>query len=129
MHQKVSFNTTSYSAESSWIQTQTYFIQTSSSGGTCSSACINTTISSYDSHVHRKRCTITDRQTVRAKQNIVRKSLSNEIKRLTQGVREIKGNDAMVFIPKNQVPTGKKVAYANMTCGIRSTKEESIESG
>jgi hypothetical protein len=52
------------------------------------------------------------------------KSLSNELGRLTQGVREVKGTDAMEFIPFHQVPKNKKVAYANMVCDHRPHKTE-----
>ena len=37
-------------------------------------------------------------------------SHSHELGRLAQGVREIKGNNAMLFIPRKLVPKNKKVA-------------------
>ena len=52
------------------------------------------------------------------------KSLSNELGRLSQGIRNITGNNAMTFIKKNEVPLGKKVAYANMVCDHRPLKTE-----
>ena len=52
------------------------------------------------------------------------KSLSNELGRLTQGIRNIVGNGAMEFIKISEVPKGKKVAYSNMVCDYRPTKEE-----
>ena len=51
-------------------------------------------------------------------------SLSNEIGRLAQGIRDIKGNNAIIFIPKHKIPKGKKVAYANMVCDLRPLKKE-----
>ena len=35
-------------------------------------------------------------------------ALSNEIGRLSQGIRNIKGNDAVEFIPISEVPSNKK---------------------
>ena len=55
-------------------------------------------------------------------------SMSNELGRLTKGVRNVTENDAMDFIPLKQVPLNKKVAYANMVCGIRPHKTENTES-
>ena len=55
-------------------------------------------------------------------------SMSNELGRLTKGVRNVAGNDAMDFIPLKQVPLNKKVAYANMVCDIRPHKTENTES-
>ena len=52
------------------------------------------------------------------------RSLSNELGRLTQGIGNIQGNDAMDFIKHTMVPKHKKVAYANMVCDIRPTKAE-----
>ena len=40
-------------------------------------------------------------------------SLSNELGGLAQGVQEIKGNNAILFIPDKLVPKNKKVAYAS----------------
>ena len=50
-------------------------------------------------------------------------SLSNEIGRLAQGIRDIKGNNASIFIPKHKIPKGKKVAYANMVYNLRPLKK------
>ena len=52
------------------------------------------------------------------------KSLSNELGRLTQGVRDVGSNGAMIFIHKNKVPKNKKVTYANMVCNFQPTKQE-----
>ena len=51
-------------------------------------------------------------------------TLSNEIGRLSQGVRDIKGNNALTFIPYHEIPRSKKVAYANMICDHRPLKTE-----
>ena len=51
-------------------------------------------------------------------------STSNEIGRLAQGVRDVKGTDTIEFIPKSEVPKDKKVAYCNMICDYRPFKDE-----
>ena len=51
-------------------------------------------------------------------------SVSNEIGRLAQGIRNVAGNDAMVFIHKHEVPHNKKVTYANMVCDVRPKKDD-----
>ena len=51
-------------------------------------------------------------------------SLTNELGRLSQGINNIEGNNALIFIPKSEVPWGKKVAYANMICDYRPLKKE-----
>ena len=51
-------------------------------------------------------------------------SLSNELGRLSQGVRDIEGNNALMFIKKSKIPPHKKVAYANMVCDHRPLKKE-----
>ena len=53
-------------------------------------------------------------------------SLSNEIGRLAQEIRDVKGNNAINFIPKNTIPRGKKVAYANMVCDLRQFEKGKI---
>ena len=55
---------------------------------------------------------------------IWRRSVSNEIGRLAQGIQDIKGNNAMQFIKKSDVPKHKKVTYANMVCDIRERKDD-----
>ena len=49
-------------------------------------------------------------------------SVSNELGRLAQGIRNVKGNDVIEFIQKSEVPKNKKVAYANMVCDFRPMK-------
>ena len=51
-------------------------------------------------------------------------SLSNELGRLSQGVRDIKGNNSLTCIHKQDVPHDKKVAYARMVCGYKPLNEE-----
>ena len=50
--------------------------------------------------------------------------MSNELGRLTQGIRHITGNNVMDFIPKSLVPSHKKVTYANMVCDYRPSKPD-----
>ena len=59
------------------------------------------------------------------------RSLSNEWGRCCQGLRktrtisdQIAGNDTMVFILPHQVPSGRKVTYANFVCTMRPGKTE-----
>ena len=49
-------------------------------------------------------------------------ALSNEIIRMSQGTREVKGNDAIHFVPRSSINKYKKVAYANMICDHRPLK-------
>ena len=51
-------------------------------------------------------------------------SVSNEIGRMAQGIRNVKGNDVLVFIPCHEVPVNKKVTYGNMICDFRPLKLE-----
>ena len=51
-----------------------------------------------------------------------KESVSNEIGRISQGVRNVKGNNFLVFIPRHKVPANKKVTYGNMICDFRPLK-------
>ena len=51
-------------------------------------------------------------------------SVSNEIGRMAQGIRNMKSNDVLVFIPRHEVPVNKKVTYENMICAFRPLKLE-----
>ena len=58
-------------------------------------------------------------------------SLSNEFRRLVQGVKKnryhkdyVKGTKTIFFIPKHKVPVGAKVTYANLICDLRLLKPE-----
>ena len=55
-------------------------------------------------------------------------SLSNEIGRLAQGIRNVKGNDVVDFVSISEVPRNKKVAYANMVYYHRPLKQKNVES-
>jgi hypothetical protein len=61
---------------------------------------------------------------LRQNPEIWNKALSNEIGRLAQGVRDVKGNDALDFVHLSTIPKNKKVAYANMVCDHRPLKTE-----
>ena len=52
------------------------------------------------------------------------KSLSNELGRLTQGVRDIVGNDAMDFIPCHEVPKTKRWHTPTWYVTINLTKSK-----
>ena len=47
--------------------------------------------------------------------------------RLSQGVRDIEGNDVIDFIQFSDVPTDRIVTYSNMVCDIRPLKKEKFE--
>ena len=51
-------------------------------------------------------------------------SVAREIGRLAQGIFKVKGNNAIDFIPKSEVPKNKIVTYANMVCDFRPRKED-----
>jgi len=51
-------------------------------------------------------------------------AVSNEIGRLSRGIRDVVGNNAMEFIPRELIPKNKKVTYANMVCDERPLKTE-----
>ena len=56
---------------------------------------------------------------------IWKSALSNELGHLSNGVGgRIAGTDTIAFIHKNNVPSGKKVTYANMVCDHRPLKSE-----
>ena len=55
---------------------------------------------------------------------IWQQATSNELGRLAQGVQNTEDNDVIDFIYKSDVPTHKKVIYANMVCDFRPLKSE-----
>ena len=61
---------------------------------------------------------------LRDKPEIWIQSVSNELGRLTQGIADVHGNDAMEFILKSKVTSHKKVIYANMVCDVRPKKDD-----
>ena len=59
------------------------------------------------------------------RKNIWQQAVTNELGRLSSGIPgKIKGTKAMRYIHKNEVPTGKKITYANMVCNFRPLKNE-----
>ena len=50
--------------------------------------------------------------------------MCNELGRLSQGYKSIKGNDIIFFILKSKIPKGKRVTYARIVCTIRSQKSK-----
>ena len=51
-------------------------------------------------------------------------ALSNELGRLSQGIRDIEGNDVIDFVTFDEVLKNRIVTYANMVCDIRPLKTE-----
>ena len=43
---------------------------------------------------------------------------------LAQGIREVKGKNTVMFIPKSKVPKDKKVTYGKIVCEMKPEKEE-----
>lgn len=56
--------------------------------------------------------------------DIWNKSLSNELGRLSNGIRDIKGTHTMFFIHKDQVPKGLVATYLNPVCDYRLKKDD-----
>ena len=50
--------------------------------------------------------------------------VSNKIERLSQGVRDISGNNVMEFISKTHIPINKNVTYVNMVSDIIPFKDD-----
>ena len=59
-----------------------------------------------------------------ADKEIWKKAMCNELGRLAQGYKDVKGKNTFFFIPRNKVPRHKKVTYARIVCSIRSQKSE-----
>lgn len=53
-----------------------------------------------------------------------KRATSNELGRLAQGICHIQGNDVIDFINKSEIPSNKKVTYANMVCDFRPLKSK-----
>lgn len=51
-------------------------------------------------------------------------SVSNELGRLADGIRNIKGTNTIRFIPKHMVPQNAKYTYANFICDYRPLKDD-----
>ena len=56
--------------------------------------------------------------------DIWKPSVSNELGRLAKGIRNVRGNEAIEFVPKTSIPTHKKVTYANMINDYRPYKDD-----
>ena len=69
-----------------------------------------------------KRMSIDD--LIKKDPNIWIPSVSNELGRMTNGIRSIKGNNVLVFVPKSSIPHGSKITYGNMVCDYRPKKED-----
>ena len=55
------------------------------------------------------------------------KALGNELGRLSQGIGDrVVGTETLEFIHRSEVPSNKKVTYANFICDHRPLKEESM---
>ena len=51
-------------------------------------------------------------------------SFTKELQQLAQGNNDIKGTDTIFFIPKHQVPTGRKVTYGRIVVDYRPQKAD-----
>ncbi len=51
-------------------------------------------------------------------------SFANELGRLAQGIRDIKGTDTIHFIPHTDMPADKTATYGCIVCTHRPQKEE-----
>ena len=43
---------------------------------------------------------------------------------LVQGIREVKGKNTVMFIPKPKIPKDKKITYDKIVCEMKPEKEE-----
>ena len=51
------------------------------------------------------------------------RSFANKLGQLAQGIREVKGTNTVIFIPKSKVPKDKKVTYGKIVCDMKPEKE------
>ena len=51
-------------------------------------------------------------------------SFANKLGHLAQGIREVKGTNKVMFIPKFKVPKVKKVTYGKTVCEMKTEKED-----
>ena len=51
-------------------------------------------------------------------------SFANELGQLSQGIREVKRTNTVMFIPKSKIPKDKKVTYGKIVCEMKPEKEE-----
>ena len=52
------------------------------------------------------------------------RSFDNEFGKLSQGIREVKGENMVMFIPKSKSPKDKKVTYGKIVCEMKPEKED-----
>ena len=52
------------------------------------------------------------------------RSFAKELGQLAQGIREVKGKNMVMFVPKSKVPKNKKVTYGKIVCKLKPEKEE-----
>ena len=51
-------------------------------------------------------------------------SFAKKLGKLAQGIREVKGTNTIMFIPKSKVPKDKNVTYGKIVCDAKAEKEE-----
>ena len=51
-------------------------------------------------------------------------SFAKELGKLSQGIREVKGTNIVIFIIKYQVPKYKKVKYGKIVCEVKPERGE-----
>ena len=56
--------------------------------------------------------------------NVWERSFANELGKLSQGIRNVKGKNTVILISKTQVPKSKKVTYGNIVCKLKPEIEE-----
>ena len=65
------------------------------------------------------------KQLIKSKDKAVWQSgMCNELGRLSQGFKSIKGKNTIFFIRKNKIPKSKRVTYARIVCATRPQKTE-----
>ena len=52
------------------------------------------------------------------------RSFAKKLGQLDQGIREVKGTNTVIFIPKSKVLKDKKVTYVKIVCKVKPEKEE-----
>jgi hypothetical protein len=52
------------------------------------------------------------------------KAFANELDRLAQGIRDIKGTDTIEFTTQAQIPRDRHITYGRLVCDIRPHKAE-----
>ena len=58
------------------------------------------------------------------KGGVLERIFANELVQLSQGIRDVKGKNTVMFIPKSKVPKEKKVTYGKIVCEMKPEKEE-----